>query len=63
MKNKKILIAVITIILCFGLGYFFIKQNNTKKEITAKTNQINQLAQDFEKEESREVRMEYSIFR
>lgn len=57
MKNKKILIAVITIILCFGLGYFFIKQNNTKKEITAKTNQINQLAQDFEKEESREDKL------
>ena len=57
MKNKKILIAVITIILCFGLGYFFIKQNNTKKEITAKTNQINQLAQDFEKKENREEKL------
>ena len=57
MKNKKILIAGITIILCLGLGYFFIKQNNTKKEITAKTNQINQLAQDFEKKETREEKL------
>ena len=57
MKNKKILIAVITIVLCLGFGYFFIKQNNTKKEITAKTNQINQLAQDFEKKETREEKL------
>lgn len=57
MKNKKILIAGITIVLCLGFGYFFIKQNNTKKEITAKTNQINQLAQDFEKKENREEKL------
>ena len=57
MKNKKILIAVITIVLCLGFGYFFIKQNNTKKEITAKTNQINQLTQDFEKKENREEKL------
>ena len=57
MKNKKILIAVIIIVLGLGLGYFFIQQNNTKKEITAKTNQINQLVQDFEKGESREDKL------
>ncbi len=57
MKNKKILIAVIIIVLGLGLGYFFIQQNNTKKEITAKTNQINQLAQDFEKKENREEKL------
>lgn len=57
MKNKKILIAVIIIVLGLGLGYFFIQQNNTKKEITAKTNQINQLAQDFEKKETREEKL------
>ena len=57
MKNKKILIAVIIIVLGLGLGYFFIQQNNTKKEITAKTNQINQLTQDFEKKENREEKL------